>query len=182
VTALPSPLSLRAGKKPSAASRRAHFLTALLLCAVLFAIDLKIPLGVAFGVLHVVSVLWLLRVDDRRLSLLLAAVATFFIVVKLAIVDITIAAPWMVYTNRSLSVFVVWIVTLLGMQKHSTEKRLEEIGTMLTVCAWSKQIKVGDTWVPFEEYLTRNLGLTLTHGITEEVAQKLMQDFRRSDS
>jgi AmiR/NasT family two-component response regulator len=42
----------------------------------------------------------------------------------------------------------------------------------ITVCAWSKKIKVGDDrWVPFEEFLMHYLGLQVTHGMSPEAAQ-----------
>lgn len=43
----------------------------------------------------------------------------------------------------------------------------------LTICAWSKRVKVDDaTWVSFEDFLTHYLGLHVTHGMAPEVAQK----------
>ncbi len=43
----------------------------------------------------------------------------------------------------------------------------------LTICAWSKRVKVDDaSWVTFEDFLTHYLGLHVTHGMAPEVAQK----------
>ncbi|BET66556.1 hypothetical protein ASA1KI_14740 [Opitutales bacterium ASA1] len=43
----------------------------------------------------------------------------------------------------------------------------------LTICAWSKRIKVDDrTWVSFEDFLTHYLGLHVTHGMSPDVAGK----------
>jgi hypothetical protein len=36
------------------------------------------------------------------------------------------------------------------------------------VCAWTKQIKVGDQWMTPDEFLTAKLRLKLTHGISPE--------------
>lgn len=45
----------------------------------------------------------------------------------------------------------------------------------LTICAWSKRIKVDDrTWVSFEDFLTHYLGLHVTHGMSPDVAGKWM--------
>lgn len=45
----------------------------------------------------------------------------------------------------------------------------------LTICAWSKRVKVDDaTWVSFEDFLTHYLGLHVTHGMAPEVARKWM--------
>ena len=40
-----------------------------------------------------------------------------------------------------------------------------ENGSMLTICAWTKRILVGDQWLTLEEYFQRVHGLTVTHGI-----------------
>lgn len=43
----------------------------------------------------------------------------------------------------------------------------------LTICAWSKRVKVDDaSWVSFEDFLTHYLGLHVTHGMAPEVAQR----------
>ena len=44
---------------------------------------------------------------------------------------------------------------------------------LVTVCAWSKKIKVDAKWVTFEEFLIENLGARITHGIDPESALKL---------
>lgn len=40
----------------------------------------------------------------------------------------------------------------------------------LTVCAWSKQVRVGDTWLPFDTFLTEVLELDVTHGLAPGVS------------
>jgi AmiR/NasT family two-component response regulator len=43
----------------------------------------------------------------------------------------------------------------------------------VTICAWSKRIKVDDAkWVSFEDFLKHYLGLNVTHGMSPEVADK----------
>jgi GAF domain-containing protein len=45
--------------------------------------------------------------------------------------------------------------------------------TLVTVCAWSRKIKVDGRWVTFEEFLVDNLGVRITHGIAPEAALQL---------
>ncbi len=54
----------------------------------------------------------------------------------------------------------------------------------LTICAWSKRIKVDDTtWVSFEDFLAHYLGLHVTHGMSPEVAGKwVASGFRDPES
>jgi len=43
----------------------------------------------------------------------------------------------------------------------------------LTICAWSKRIKVDDqTWISFEDFLIHYLGVHVTHGMSPDVAGK----------
>ncbi len=42
---------------------------------------------------------------------------------------------------------------------------------LLTICAWSQKIRIEDTWMTYEEFLVKKLGLTLTHGISPEAAK-----------
>jgi GAF domain-containing protein len=44
---------------------------------------------------------------------------------------------------------------------------------LVTVCAWSRKIKVDGRWVTFEEFLVNNLGVRITHGIAPEAAREL---------
>jgi hypothetical protein len=52
-------------------------------------------------------------------------------------------------------------------------KRSTDLEKLVTVCAWSRKIKVDGRWVTFEEFLVDNLGVSITHGIDPETAQKL---------
>lgn len=45
---------------------------------------------------------------------------------------------------------------------------------LVTVCAWSKQIKIGSEWVTFEEFLRSTLGMRITHGIHPDVAESVI--------
>ena len=62
---------------------------------------------------------------------------------------------------------------LLQSFMQSTHATANSPTQFLTICAWSKRIKVDDaTWVSFEDFLTHYLGLHVTHGMAPEVAQK----------
>jgi hypothetical protein len=52
-------------------------------------------------------------------------------------------------------------------------RRMHELETMITVCAWTHRVKYQGMWVSFEEYLRRRFNLRFTHGISEEAARKL---------
>lgn len=49
--------------------------------------------------------------------------------------------------------------------------RLRRLTSILTVCSWTHRVKVGDEWVDFQDYLGREFGLVVTHGMSEEAAR-----------
>ncbi|MES2308040.1 MAG: response regulator [Verrucomicrobiota bacterium] len=68
-------------------------------------------------------------------------------------------------------------------KNHHLEESLNQIAklknAMVKICAWTKQIKVDDHWIDVDEYLSRYLGLQLTHGISEsgvKLLEKELQD------
>jgi hypothetical protein len=64
----------------------------------------------------------------------------------------------------------------LADEKESALRELEEStiklrrleGSFQTVCAWTNQIKDGDEWISFQEFLYRHLHIRTTHGISPE--------------
>ena len=63
-------------------------------------------------------------------------------------------------------------------------ERSTDLQQLMTVCAWSRKIRVEGEWMSFEEFLVKRLGLTITHGIDPEVAKRLhgkMDRRRRRD-
>lgn len=52
-------------------------------------------------------------------------------------------------------------------------ERSVDLKKLITVCAWSRKIKVEQEWVTFEEFLVDKLGVSITHGIAPEVAQRI---------
>lgn len=56
---------------------------------------------------------------------------------------------------------------------QTTRSSANSPAQFVTICAWSKRIKVQDaSWVSFEDFLMHYLGLHVTHGMSPEVARK----------
>lgn len=53
-------------------------------------------------------------------------------------------------------------------------RRVNELETMITVCAWTKRVKYNGRWISFEDYLHNRFHLQFTHSISEDAAKKLM--------
>lgn len=56
----------------------------------------------------------------------------------------------------------------LARLEESTQEIRKLQDGLQVVCAWTKQIKVEDTWMTPDEFLAKRLRLTLSHGISPE--------------
>ena len=89
------------------------------LAAIVFVIDVLLPLGVASGVLHVGVVLVALRSSSKRLVIVTAVVCSL-----LTLFDMQLSSGpgstewWKVIVNRGLSLFVIWVTAILGRQRN----------------------------------------------------------------
>ncbi len=54
--------------------------------------------------------------------------------------------------------------------------QLHTVSKVLTMCAWTKKVKVQDEWIPVKNYLRKHLGVTISHGMTEESARQFLAD------
>lgn len=97
----------------------------LVITAIIFIIDLSLPLGVAGGVPYVASILFSLQSSNEKHTILIAIAcsiltfAGFFLSPEGSIL-------WVVLLNRFLAIFVIWVTVILGiLQKRSHAKSLE---------------------------------------------------------
>jgi hypothetical protein len=65
------------------------------------------------------------------------------------------------------------LANTLEAQRRATDDIRKLQGQIQVVCAWTKRIRVADRWLRFEEFLHGQLGIEVTHGISEEAAQEL---------
>lgn len=70
---------------------------------------------------------------------------------------------------------------LKALQESTAKIRAYE-GRFQTICAWTNQIKDGDEWISFPEFLSRHLHTQVTHGISPDAVARLkaeMEEERR---
>lgn len=60
-------------------------------------------------------------------------------------------------------------------QLAEQSEKIKQLEEMVTICAWSGQIKMGNKWVRVEEFLQKKFGFKVSHGITDAMAEKLRQ-------
>ncbi|WP_162659172.1 GAF domain-containing protein [Tuwongella immobilis] len=56
------------------------------------------------------------------------------------------------------------------------QAKVEKLEKVVTICAWSKKVRHQGQWIRFEDFLVESLGVKLTHGITDEIAQQLLRE------
>lgn len=62
--------------------------------------------------------------------------------------------------------------------------RLEKLQQVVTVCAWTGQVKYEGEWIRLEEYLKNRFGISVSHGLSKEAAEKMAKELeiaRRPD-
>ena len=54
--------------------------------------------------------------------------------------------------------------------------RLEKLQEFVTVCAWTGQVKFQGQWLRLDEYLKRQFGISVSHSLSQEAADKMMRE------
>lgn len=54
--------------------------------------------------------------------------------------------------------------------------RLEKLQEFVTVCAWTGQVKFQGQWLRLDEYLKRQFGISVSHSLSQEAADKMMKE------
>ncbi|HTQ98969.1 MAG TPA: hypothetical protein VMH83_03225, partial [Candidatus Acidoferrum sp.] len=120
---------------------RYHWLAFGLALAVLL-FDLRIPLGVACGILYTGVVLVAQFTRNSRFIYLTAVISSVLTVIGYWGSPEGGAVHWMVLTNRGLSIYVIWLTAWLTVkvnQQHLAE--MQSLTRLLPICAWCKQIR-----------------------------------------
>ena len=58
--------------------------------------------------------------------------------------------------------------------------RLEKLQQVVTICAWTGQVKYEGRWVRLDEYLQRRFGLSVSHGLSREAADQMAAEIEAS--
>ena len=60
--------------------------------------------------------------------------------------------------------------------------RLEHMRQIVTVCAWTGRVQFEGEWISLEDYLQRRFGVSVSHGLSNEAAAKMIQEIRRTNA
>ncbi len=103
----------------------------IIIMLALFAVDLVIPLGVAFGVLYALPVLITLKSNNNKITILFAILTTVLTLIGYY------NSPsggelWKVIFNRSISIFIIWSAALSILYYYRLVKKSIELNNKLT--------------------------------------------------
>ena len=147
--------------------------------AVVFLADVKSPLGLTVEALYVVPILLSLMADLPRLTFAVTALCGFLVVLAYFVSPDVGVPHWIVWSDRTVVIIVLALTSWRGNEIGRAKRRMHELEKWLTICAWTKQINVEGEWIPIERYLTEYVGLTLTHGMSQEALDRFMGELRR---
>ena len=150
--------------------------SALAVGAVVFYADLRAPRGLTVDALYVLPILISLLADNRRMTLSLALLFTALVWVGYALSHDVGVPTWIVVSDRLVSVIAIWVTAVLGVEMTVAKQRIRSLGRLLTICAWTKQVRVAGEWIPIEQYLTDFVGVRLSHGISKDAAEQILRD------
>jgi CHASE3 domain sensor protein len=83
--------------------------------------------------------------------------------------------------DQTVSLVLVGVTTIALIAIIGVVIRLERMRQIVTVCAWTGQVKYEGEWIRLEDYLQRRFGLSVSHGLSKEAAEKMIQEIRQAN-
>ncbi|HTV63272.1 MAG TPA: CHASE3 domain-containing protein [Verrucomicrobiae bacterium] len=81
--------------------------------------------------------------------------------------------------DQTLSLAFVAVTAIALIAVVAIVLRLEHLRQIVTICAWTGQVKHEGEWIPMESYLKERFGLSVSHGLSREAAEKMTRDMPR---
>ena len=81
-------------------------------------------------------------------------------------------------SSQITSVILIGAVAMVLMFIIIILLRLEKLQQVVTICAWTGQVKYEGQWVRLDEYLERRFGLSVSHGLSREAADKMASEIK----
>ena len=84
-------------------------------------------------------------------------------------------------SSQITSVVLIGTVVMVLMFIVIILRRLEKLQQVVTICAWTGQVKYEGQWIRLDEYLQRRFGLSVSHGLSREAAEKMIAEIKESN-
>lgn len=89
------------------------------------------------------------------------------------------AAEKRILLEQTIFVVLVAITCITLVAGFIAVLRFERLHQIVTLCAWTGQIKDGEEWVRMEDFLKNRFGLSVSHGVSRDAAEKIIEESRR---
>jgi hypothetical protein len=86
------------------------------------------------------------------------------------------AAEEDVVSSQMMSLVLIVAVAMALIMVVVILLRLEKLQEFVTVCAWTGQVKFQGQWLRLDEYLKKQFGISVTHSLSQEAAEKMMRE------
>ena len=103
-----------------------YILFAVITAIIIFAVDIYIPLGVAFGVSYIIVVLIALQIQLRSAVIVTSVLCTLLVLLGLMFSPEG-GEAWKIYLNRAIAIFAIWLIALLGQANKQVKTEREKL-------------------------------------------------------
>ncbi|MDP9004601.1 MAG: hypothetical protein M3N12_07405 [Verrucomicrobiota bacterium] len=79
---------------------------------------------------------------------------------------------WREATFETLVILFVWLVVFVSTKR--IVKRLHYLEGMVKMCAWCRRLDQKGKWVPFDEYIVRDMHTMASHGMCPECEARML--------
>lgn len=150
-------------------------LVSLLVAAAVFVLDLVTPRGISVAALYVVPVIISQRAASILYTVVVAVLCAVFASIGIILAPDIGVPPQVVLADYAIAVVTLAATAVIGVIATRRAAQVRSMSKLLTMCSWTKKVKVQGQWVPIENYLGKHLGVTITHGMTEESARHFLE-------
>ncbi len=81
--------------------------------------------------------------------------------------------------DQTVSLILVGVTAIALITIIAVLLRLELLRQIVTVCAWTGRVQFEGEWISLEDYLQRRFGVSVSHGLSNEAATKMIQEIRQ---
>lgn len=81
--------------------------------------------------------------------------------------------------DQTVSLVMVGVTAIALIAIIAILLRLEHLRQIVTVCAWTGRVQFEGEWISLEDYLQRRFGVSISHGLSNEAAAKMIREIRQ---
>lgn len=98
----------------------------VLLAAVVFLLDISVPLGIAVGVLYLLIIILSLQAGNPQVTRYIAVGCSLLLFADIFIKSPELVPLWVVLLNRVMILGVIWITAILGIRLEKAQRQLKK--------------------------------------------------------